>query len=109
MKRLQKTLVGGAVAAFAFAFAVRAADDAPLALLPANSGDAFRLSGSAADSAKLSTAAVTSQPFTSALRIEVGKKTQPSGAVQIVAPVDATVASGDVLMVSFWMRSATPE
>jgi GH35 family endo-1,4-beta-xylanase len=63
------------------------------------------LSGNAGEFAKMSTAAVSGQPFKSALRIEVAKKPQRSGDVQIAAPVDGVVASGDVLLVSFWMRS----
>jgi GH35 family endo-1,4-beta-xylanase len=67
----------------------------------------FKLSGSAGEFAKMSTAAVTGQPFKSALHIEVSSKPQRSQDVQIAAPVDAAMASGDVLMVSFWLRSGT--
>jgi len=38
----------------------------------------------------------------------VTKKPQRSTDVQISAPIDGPAASGDVLLVSFWMRSATP-
>jgi GH35 family endo-1,4-beta-xylanase len=68
----------------------------------------FRLSGSAGEFAKMSTAEVNGQPFSKALRIDVSKKPQRSQDVQIAAPVDAAMASGDTLLVSFWMRSGTP-
>jgi len=78
-------------------------------LLPADAVSAFRLSSSAGEFAKMSTAAATGQPFSKVLRIEVAKKPQRSADVQIAAPVDAAMASGDVLLVSFWMRSGTAE
>jgi hypothetical protein len=56
----------------------------------------------------MSTTPVTGQPFTTALRIEVAEVPQRAGDVRIAAPVDAAIARGDVLMVSFWMRSITP-
>jgi endo-1,4-beta-xylanase len=77
-------------------------------LLPADPVSVFRLSDAAGESAKMSTAAVTGQPFSKALRIEVAKRPQRPDDVQITAPVDAGMASGDVLLVSFWMRSARP-
>jgi GH35 family endo-1,4-beta-xylanase len=90
----------------ALSCAVHSADTT--ALLPANSVSSFKLSGAAGEFAKMSTATVTGQPFSSALRIEVAKKPQRAADVQIAAPVDGAVASGDVLFVSFWMRSGAP-
>jgi endo-1,4-beta-xylanase len=69
---------------------------------------AFHLSGSAGEFAKMAAAPVAGQPFATALRVEVTKKPERAGDVQIAAPVDAAIASGDVLLVSFWMRSASP-
>ena len=81
------------------------ADPGTTALLPADSTPVFKLSANAGDYATMSTAPVTGQPFKTALRIQVTKKPQRATEVQIAAPVDADVASGDVLLVSFWMRS----
>lgn len=92
----------------ALACLVYAADSAPAPLLPTDAGRVFRLSANAGEFAKMSAVAVTGQPFSSALRIDVGTKPQRATDVQIAAPVDAALASGDVLMVSFWMRSAAP-
>jgi endo-1,4-beta-xylanase len=88
------------------ACAAYADDTGATALLPADSASVFKLSGSAGEFAKMSTSAVTGQPFKSALRIEVSRKPERSQDVQISAPVDAAMASGDVLMVSFWLRSS---
>ena len=74
-------------------------------LLPADSVSTFHLSSSAGEFAKMSTATVTGQPFANALRIEITKRPQRPADVQITTPVDAAMASGDVLLVSFWMRS----
>ncbi|MDR3703303.1 MAG: hypothetical protein P4L56_26890 [Candidatus Sulfopaludibacter sp.] len=90
------------------ACAVHADDTVPAALLPADSASVFRLGGTAGGSAKMSTVAATGQPFKSALRIEVAKKPERLQDVQIAAPVDAAMASGDVLLASFWIRSAAP-
>ena len=92
----------------AFAYVAYAADTGATALLPADAVSVFRLSGSAGEFAKMSVATVTGQPFQSALRLEVSRKPGRSQDVQIAAPVAAAVAAGDVLMVSFWLRSASP-
>ncbi|MGE5489033.1 MAG: endo-1,4-beta-xylanase [bacterium] len=92
----------------ALACAAYAADAGAASLLPADSASAFRLSERAGEFARLSTVTVTGQPFSSALRIEVTKKPQRANVVQLSAPVEAAIAGGDVLMISFWMRSATP-
>ena len=105
MSQLRTILRNTAFAAWACT-SLRA--DGPTALLPADSASTFKLSGAAGDFAKMSTATVAGQPFSSALRIEVTKKTARPADVQITAPVDAAMASGDVLLVSFWMQSATP-
>jgi GH35 family endo-1,4-beta-xylanase len=105
MSRVRTILLSAGLAALACA--AHAADAGATALLPADSASAFKLSANAGDYAKMSTAAVTGQPFKSALRIEVTKKPQRTADVQISAPVDAAMASGDVLLVSFWMRSGT--
>ena len=103
MSRVRTILLSAGLAALASA--AYGADAIPL--LPADSASAFRLSG-AGEFAKMSTATVTGQPFTSALRIEVSSQPQRPQDVQIAAPVDAAVGSGDVLMISFWMRSGAP-
>ena len=82
--------------------------DGATSLLPPDSASAFKLRSSAGEFAKMSTVTATGQPFASALRIEVATKPQRPADVQIAAPVDGAVASGDVLLVSFRMRSATP-
>lgn len=76
-------------------------------LLPADSTALFKLSANAGDAAKLSTAAVSGQPFSNALSIEVSHKLS-QGEIQVAAPVDAAIAINDVLMISFWMRSTKP-
>jgi len=104
MNRIQTVLLSTGLAALACA--AYGADGAT-ALLPADSASVFRLGRNAAEFAKMSTTAVTGQPFANALRIEVTKKPQRANEVQIAAPVDAAMASGDVLLVSFWVRSGT--
>jgi GH35 family endo-1,4-beta-xylanase len=103
MNRVRTILLSAGLAALASS--AYGASPGAAALLPADSAAAFKLSGNAGEFAKMSTASVSGQPFKSALRIEVARKPQRSGDVQIAAPVDAAVASGDVLLVSFWMRS----
>ncbi len=76
-------------------------------LLPADSAALFKLSNNAGDLARMSATAVTGQPFASALHIEVTAK-PGRGDITVAAPVDAAIANNDVLMVSFWMRSAKP-
>lgn len=102
----RRTIILSATLA-ALTCAAYGADAGPTPLLPADAASLFKLSATAGDFAKMSTAVISGQPFSNALRIEVAKKPQRSGDVQIAAPVDAVMASGDVLMVSFWMRSAT--
>jgi endo-1,4-beta-xylanase len=106
MSRVRFLLLGAACAALVCT--AQAADAGAKALLPADSASVFKPSASVGEYAKVSTPAVKGQPFTKALRIEVTKKPQRSGDVLISAPVDAALASGDVLMVSFWMRSGVP-
>lgn len=77
-------------------------------LLTANSLDTFTLSPAAGGFAKMSAVTATGQPFPNALRIEVARKPDQASAVQITAPVNASISSGDVLMLSFWMRSRMP-
>ena len=102
MSRLRTILLSAVLAALSCA--AYGADTA-ISLLPADSATVFKLSANAGEYAKMSTAAVTGQPFSKALRIEVTKKPQRSGDVMISAPVDVALAGGDVLLVSFWMRS----
>ena len=85
-----------------------AAGSGVTALLPPDSAAIFRLSGNAAGFATMSPVAVTGQAFPTALRIEVTARPRRSQDVQIAATVDAAMASGDVLLVSFWMRSGSP-
>ena len=105
MSRVFTMILSAALAALACA--AHGAETGAKSLLPADSASAFRLSASAGEFAKMSTAEVTGQPFLKALRIEVAKEPQRAQDVQIAASVDAAMASGDVLMVSFWMRSGT--
>lgn len=107
MNSVQTTLLCAAFAAISCA--AYAVDTQPTALLPADSAAAFKLSSAAGEAAKMSTVVVKGQPFSSALRIEVSVKARRAADVLISAPTGASTASGDVLMVSFWMRSGTPE
>jgi len=102
MKQVVTILTGAAL--MALACPAWSADGAT-ALLPSDSAPLFKLGANAGEYAKMSTAAVKGQPFADALRVEVTKKPQRSQEVQLVAPVDGAVKSGDVLLVSFYMRS----
>src|SRR6185437_2030868 len=84
-----------------------AADSPGTSLLPADSVPEFKLSASAGENATMSVASVSGQPFAKALRIQVTRKPQRAADVLISAPVNAALASGDVLLLSFWMRSGT--
>ena len=103
MNRVRTALLSAGFAAISCA--AYAADTGATALLPPDYASAFKLSSAAGESAKMSTVAVKGQPFSSALRIEVSVKPRRSADVQISAPAGAATASGDVPMVSFWMRS----
>ena len=81
------------------------ADDGATALLPADSVSAFKLSDNAGQYATVSTATVTGQQFSKALRVVVTEKPERTSQVQLAAPVDAAMADGDVLLITFWMRS----
>jgi endo-1,4-beta-xylanase len=105
MRRIPTTLL---IAVTGLACAAYAADQAARSLLPAEAVAAFRLSEGAGDYARMATTAVPGQAFKSALRIEVTKKPQRAQQVTVSTPVDAAIANGDVLMVSFWMRSGAP-
>ncbi|MBZ5495664.1 MAG: endo-1,4-beta-xylanase [Acidobacteriia bacterium] len=105
MNRLSAMILSAGWAALACA--ATGAENGAKGLLPADSITLFRLSAGAGEFAKMSTAEVKGQPFSKTLRIEVTKKPQRSQDVQIAVPVDAAMAGGDVLMVSFWMRSGT--
>jgi endo-1,4-beta-xylanase len=105
MRRTLTMLLGAMVALACAAFA---AAQAAKSLLPAEAAAAFKLSEGAGDYARMSTTAVTGQAFKVALHIEVAKKPQRAQQVAVAIPVDAAIANGDVLMVSFWMRSGAP-
>ncbi len=102
MNRLRTAILSAGFAAITCA---AHAQTGATTLLPADSASAFTLSSAAGEFAKMSSVAVRGQPFSSALRIEVSPKPQRSTDVQISAPTAAATASGDVLMISFWMRS----
>jgi endo-1,4-beta-xylanase len=104
MRRLF-TIVLGAVTALACG--VYAADQAAKSLLPPDVAAAFKLSEGAGDYARMSGTAVTGQTFKSALRVDVTRKPERSQQVTVSTPVNAAISNGDVLMVSFWMRSGT--
>jgi len=89
-----------ALAVFGFAA------DGPTVLLPADSNLALKLSGAAGESARMTNAPVTGQPFKTVLRVEVTKKPERPTDVQLSTPIEAALSVGDVLMVSFYMRSA---
>src|SRR5512142_200913 len=97
------TMLVGTVAALGVG--AHAGGQAAQSLLPADASAAFKLIDGGGDYARMSTVAVTGQPFKSALRIEVTRKPERAQQVTISMPVDAAIANGDVLMVSFWMRS----
>ena len=105
MRRIPTVVLG---AVMVLACAAFAAGQAAKSLLPTDAEAVFKLSDSAGGYARMSTTAVTGQAFKSALRIEVAKKPERAQQVTISTPVDAAIANGDVLMVSFWMRSGGP-
>jgi len=102
MNRVRSLLLGASVAALA---ASAFAADGPTVLLPPDSA-ALKLSGAAGESARMTNAPVTGQPFKTVLRVEVTKKPERPADIQISMPIEAALAAGDVLMVSFYMRSA---
>ena len=105
MRRIPTVVLGAVTVLACAAFA---AGQAAKSLLPTDAEAVFKLSDSAGGYARMSTTAVTGQAFKSALRIEVAKKPERAQQVTISTPVDAAIANGDVLMVSFWMRSGGP-
>ncbi len=102
MRRIITMLLGAVTVWACTGFA---ADQATTSLLPADAVAAFRLSESTGSYARMSTTAVAGQSFKTALRIDVTAKPQRAQEVTISTPVNAAIASGDVLMISFWMRS----
>src|ERR1035437_7359857 len=103
MNRVRALLLGASMAALA---ASAFAADGPTVLLPADSTPALKLTGVAGESARITSASVTGQPFKTVLRIEVTKKPERPTDVLISTPIEAAMSAGDVLMVSFYMRSA---
>ena len=89
----------------ALAWVAQGAETGATSLLPQDSAARFRLSGGAAEFAKMTTAPVSGQPFSTALRIEVGKKPESAARAEVAASVDADMKSGEVLMASFWVRA----
>ncbi len=104
MNRLRTIVVSNALM-FLVSCTAYGADAGGVALLPADSTSAFRLSPNAGNYAAMSSATVTGQRFQNVLRIRVTTKPPRPGDVILSAPVDAAIATGDVLLVSFWMRS----
>ena len=103
MYRVRSVLLGAALAALApFAFAA----DAPTVLLRPDSLAALKPNAALGEFARITNAPVTGRPFKTVLRIEITKKPERASDVQISTPIDATMAAGDVLMVSFYLRSA---
>ncbi len=103
MNRVRSLLLGASMAALA---ASAFAADGPTVLLPADSTLALKLSGAAGESARITNATVTGQPFKTVLRVEVSKKPERPTDVQLSTPIEGALSAGDVLMVSFYMRSA---
>jgi GH35 family endo-1,4-beta-xylanase len=82
--------------------------ESPKLLLTADSVSAFRLGDQTGEFAKLSTATAAGQQFSTALHVEVSKKPARPAEGQLTAPLESEMASGDVLLLSFWMRSSSP-
>ncbi|HXS98145.1 MAG TPA: endo-1,4-beta-xylanase [Candidatus Limnocylindrales bacterium] len=101
----RRTILQAMAGALLASCAAYGADAGGTPLLPADSAAIFKLSANAAEYAAMSTASVTGQPFKTALRIQVTRKPQRPAEVTLSAPADAAIAAGDVLLVSFWMRS----
>src|ERR1035441_525187 len=94
MNRVRCLLLGASMAALtASAFAA----DGPTVLLPADSSPAFKLSGAPGESARMTNAPVTGQPFKTVLRVEVTKKPERPTDVQLSTPIEAALSAGDVL------------
>jgi endo-1,4-beta-xylanase len=89
----------------ALTWVAQGAETGAASLLPQDSAARFRLSGGATEFAKMTTAPVSGQPFSTALRIEVGKKPESAARAEVAASVDADMKSGEVLMASFWVRA----
>jgi endo-1,4-beta-xylanase len=104
MYRVRSFLLSAAMLASLAASAFAA--EGATALLPADSLSAIKPSGAAGEFARIANTPVTGQPFKTVLRIEVTKKPERPTDVQISTPIDAATSAGDVLMVSFYMRSA---
>ena len=105
MRRILTMWLGIAAMVTCAAFA---AGQGATALLTADAASAFTLNDGAGSYARVSTTPVTGQSFKSALRVEVTSKPQRAQEVTLSTKVDAAIASGDVLMISFWMRSGAP-
>ncbi|HEY6477944.1 MAG TPA: hypothetical protein VI456_15310, partial [Polyangia bacterium] len=69
---------------------------------------AFKVQGEAAK-VDLAPIAVTGQPFTDAVRATVKVGSGHEWAVQIEAPNSAAIESGDALLVTFYLRTETPQ
>lgn len=102
MRRIPTVWFGVAAVVACAAFA---AGQGATALLPADAASAFTLNDGAGSYARVSTTPVTGQSFKRALRVEVTSKPQRAQEVTLSTKVDAAIASGDVLMISVWMRS----
>jgi hypothetical protein len=75
MYRVRSVLLGTALASLArFAFAA----ELPTVLLPPDSIAALKLNGAVGESARITNASVTGQPFKTVLRIEITKKPMTS-------------------------------
>ncbi len=77
----------------------------PYSLLPAETVDAFKLSGPNAADAKDSVVAVDNPNFKSAIRAQTLKQPQRPYEIQLAARNVAPIRKGDVLLASFWMRT----
>jgi endo-1,4-beta-xylanase len=105
MRRIPTMWLGVAAVVACAAFA---AGQGATALLPADPASTFTLNDGAGSYARVSTTQVTGQSFKSALRVAVTSKPQRAQEVTLSTKVDAAIANGDVLMISFWMRSGAP-
>lgn len=101
--------VGGAGAPVAYAQGAQGVSGAPrppgVSLLPDDALGAFRLGGSAAREGRVERVSVGDGPVPAALRVRTERRPAQSYEVQLTAKTVAPVESGDVLLVTFFMRA----
>ncbi len=78
---------------------------APFSLLPADTVEAFNISGPRADDAKVSVVAVNNPNFKRAIRAQTTKQPQRPYEIQLAAKNVVPIAKNDILLATFWMRT----